>query len=198
MLYGRRWLATWIVAGTALGAGLGGPSAGWAQATQGTEDPREEPTGTVVPHWDRVTLDLAPMMVPIGFYGFRVSLPMTDRGRALVGYMYQNFENDLGQPHAHTLLVGYQYFLWRGLQVEAELWPSYNRWHSAIDGQDYRGFDLWAEARIGYRFDFTTRGLDWLLLPQLLYGRGVWRSYDAPGDFSDPFVFPVFWIGFPL
>ena len=69
---------------------------------------------------------------------------------------------------------------------------------SAIDGKDYRGFTLWAEARIGYRLDFRTKGVAWYLLPQLLFGRGIWDSYDAPGDFDDPFVFPVFWVGFPL
>lgn len=151
-----------------------------------------------LPGWDRVTLDVSPFMMPIGFYGFRLTAPVTGGGRVIGGYMYQNFENDLGQAHAQTLLVGWQQYLWRGLEVEVELWPSYNRWHSSLDGNIYRGFDLWAEGRIGYRFDFRTAGVDWYLLPQVLYGKGVWMQYDPPGDFSEPFIFPAMWLGFPL
>lgn len=162
-------------------------------AAQESAEPAEHLTG-----WDRVTLDVSPFMMPIGFYGFRLTAPVTGSGRAIGGYMFQNFENDLGRAHAQTLLIGWQQYLWRGLEVEFELWPSYNRWRSSVDGKVYRGFDLWAEGRIGYRFDFRTAGVDWYLLPQVLYGKGLWMQYDPPGDFSEPFLFPAAWLGFPL
>ena len=151
-----------------------------------------------IPGWDRPMIDISPVMALIGFYGFRTTLPVSDRGRFIAGYMYQNFKNDLGRSHSHALLIGYQHYIWRGLEVELELWPGYNNWHSSIDDEWYPGPELWAEARVGYRLDLETAGIDWYLLPQLLAGKGLWDGFDAPGDFSEPFFFPAIWAGMPI
>lgn len=149
-------------------------------------------------HRQRTALEFSPVMVPVGFYGFRLVHAVAADGNVMVGYMYQNFTNDWGQSHAHTVLLGYQHFIWRGLHGEVELWPAYNRWRSSVDDQVYPGFEVWGEGRVGYRVDVRTFGRRWYVLPQVLFGTGIWREASPPGPENGTFVFPVLWVGVPF
>jgi hypothetical protein len=161
------------------------------------QDTPEAPDSTAKGAY-RLSLEFSPVMMPVGFYGFRLVRPVTQRGNLIGGYMYQNFTNEWGQSHAHTVLVGYQHFVWKGLHGEVELWPAYNRWRSSVDDVVYPGFEIWGEARTGYRIDLETRGKRWYLLPQVLFGTGIWREASPPGPENGTFVFPVLWVGVPL
>jgi hypothetical protein len=78
-----------------------------------------------------------------------------------VGVAFQNWENvetaPRGQSNAWTLLVSYRQYLWRGLHVEAELWPAHNRFESYVDGLTYSGLEMWAEYKVGYVFHLSRR-----------------------------------------
>jgi hypothetical protein len=102
-----------------------------------------------------------------------------------VGVAFQNWENvetaPRGQSNAWTLLVSYRQYLWRGLHVEAELWPAHNRFESYVDGLTYSGLEMWAEYKVGYVFHLSPR---LHVIPQPGIGHAVWMQTRWP-DFGD-------------
>jgi len=97
------------------------------------------------------------------------------------GIGFQNWRNKdvdpAGQSNAWSIILSYRHYLWRNLSVEVELWPAYNHFESFVDGQTYKGFELWVEYRAGYRFDLSS-SLSLNVMPGL--GHPIWAQQDWP------------------
>ncbi len=109
--------------------------------------------------------------------GYRIS----GRSELGLGIGFQNWRNEdvdpAGQSNAWSIIPSYRYYLWRNLSVEVELWPAYNHFESFVDGRTYKGFELWIEYRLGYRFDLTSH-LSLNVMPGL--GHPIWAQHDWP------------------
>lgn len=164
-----------------------------AQPTlQGSALSRDQPVGTngSSAKWGIGTSATYPIN---SIYMVQLSYSVWSMGEVLTGYAYQHWF-DKGRSHAHTLILGYRQFIWRGLHAEVELWPAYNPFKSAVDGKTYRGVELWASARVGYRFDLKVHGCEFFILPQPSLGLGIARQNPWPnGPSKGPSGFhPIF------
>ncbi len=139
-----------------------------------------------------ITYPLAPI------YEVQLSYAPWDRGELLTGFAYQNWENDQGTSHAYTVLAGYRQYVWKGLHLEAELWPAWNPFRSKLDGKTYSGLELWTSVRVGYRAAMELGGREFFLLAQPSLGFGVLRQNRWPGmgkGFSAPIFEPQVILG---
>ncbi len=127
-------------------------------------------------------------------YMFQFSYSAWSMGDVLVGYAFQHWY-DQGQANAHTLLLGYRQFIWRGLHAEVEFWPAYHPFESSVDGKTYSGLELWISARIGYRFDLNLLGRDLFIMPQPSVGFGAGRQNPWPGIKYSPIFEPQLLVG---
>ena len=98
------------------------------------------------------------------------------------GPAFQNWKNEdqsfLGQAHAYTLVLSSRYYFWNKFHVEVELWPAWNRFESFIDNNTYKGLELWAEYKLGYRVDMGQR---FYMNIQPGIGHPVWMQNKWPG-----------------
>ena len=114
------------------------------------------------------------------------------------GPAYQNFKSGSITSHAMTLILGYRYYVWRDLHLEAELWPAYNPMYSDVTESTYRGVELWGEIKIGYKLSFY-RNL--FIQPSPGIGFGILRTNKPPKfneDISSPIFAPQLLIGLKL
>lgn len=138
-------------------------------------------------HWGVGTSISYPMA---DIYMIQGSYSPGESSDILCGAAFQNWENDQGRANAYTLLLGYRRYLWRGFHTEAELWPAYNPFQSAVDGKTYAGLELWMSLRMGYKFDFKAIGNEFYILAQPSIGFGVIRGNPWPDkDKDDKAVF---------
>jgi hypothetical protein len=84
-----------------------------------------------------------------------------------------------GSAHAYSLLFGYRKYIYKQIHLEAQLFPAYNVFNSTIDGNTYKGFELWSEYRIGWKFQFKAGDYSIYLIPQpgftlALYLENIW------------------------
>jgi long-subunit fatty acid transport protein len=141
-------------------------------------------------------------------YMLKASYRLNERVELGIGPAFQNWKNTdtspLGQSHAWTLLLSYRYYIWRKFNIEIELWPAWNRFESTYDGNTYRGLELWAEYKAGWRFDLGNR-LYLNLQPGI--GHAIWMQnkwpdveYDHYGEFiTGSIIFvPQLMMGFKL
>ena len=148
------------------------------------------------------------MGIGLGFRGefhdkiwaIRATYSFWSHGDFTFGYAYQNEKSgDKARMHGQTLMFGCRQFIWRRLNAEIEFMPAYNPATSLIDGKTYTGFDMWGEARIGYRFDVIERkSFDFFVMPQMCGGMGIFRTNPWPGlseNAHDPFFFPLVMLG---
>ncbi len=147
----------------------------------------------------RLGLEVTPLSPLIRIWVLHLTYALWSQGELTTGYAYMNNNlGDLGRANAHSVLLGYRHFFWRGLHAELELWPAYDRVLSFEDNQTYAAFDIWGELRVGYRFDLLrNETLDLYVLPQLAVGTGLYSSNPPPGIESESpfFAFPMVWIG---
>jgi len=73
--------------------------------------------------------------------------------------------------------------------LEAELYPAYNRMYSNVNGSYHPGWELWAEAKVGYTVDFAADRL--FLHPAPGIGFGVFQT-NPPPNFHDEIESPIF------
>ena len=104
------------------------------------------------------------------------------------GPAYQNFKSGSITSHAMTLILGYRYYVWKNLHLEAELWPAYNPMYSDVTESTYRGVEIWGEIKIGYKFNFY-RNL--FIQPSPGIGFGLLRT-NKPPNFSEDIISPIF------
>lgn len=114
-------------------------------------------------------------------YMLKAGYRMSQASELGFGIGYQNWRNrdvdPAGQSNAWSVIVSYRHYLYRTISFEVELWPAYNHFESFLDGQIYKGFELWVEYRIGYRFDLTST-LSINVMPGL--GHPIWAQHDWP------------------
>ena len=118
----------------------------------------------------------------VRIYMLKFSYKYSDRVELGIGPAFQNWKNEeesfLGQANAYTLLLSYRYYFWRQFSVEVELRPAWNHFVSFIDNNTYKGLELWAEYKIGYRLDLGQR---FYLNIQPGIGHPVWMQNKWPG-----------------
>lgn len=118
----------------------------------------------------------------VRIYMLKFSYKYSDRVELGIGPAFQNWKNEddsfLGQANAYTLLLSYRYYFWRKFNVEIELWPAWNHFKSFIDNNTYKGLELWAEYKLGYRLDLGQRIY---LNIQPGIGHPVWMQNKWPG-----------------
>lgn len=117
-------------------------------------------------------------------YMLKASYRFSDCSDLGVGLAFQNWKNEdkspNGQAHAYTLLLSYRYYFWKNFHAEIELWPAYNHFNSFVDGNTYKGFELWVEYKIGYRMNLTNH-IYLNLQPGLAHGiwmQNKWPEYE--------------------
>jgi hypothetical protein len=75
------------------------------------------------------------------------------------------------------------------LSVEAEIYPAYNRIYSHVTGSYHPGWELWAEAKVGYTWDVAGDRL--FLHPAPGIGFGIFQS-NPPPEFFEEIESPIF------
>jgi hypothetical protein len=121
-------------------------------------------------------------------YQIHIAYRLDDRHEVIFGPAYQNFESGSITSHAFTLLLGYRYYAWKGLNLEVELWPACNSMFSSITDSRYPGVELWTEVKLGYRFDI---GRNLFMQPAPGVGFGIFRT-NRPPDFEESIKSPNF------
>ncbi len=141
-------------------------------------------------------------------YMLKTSYQYSENSVLGIGVAFQNWKNNnktpQGQAHAYTLLLSYRYFFWKNFHIELELWPAYNHFNSFSDGKVYKGFELWAEYKVGYKLTLSKQ-LYINFQPGLAHGfwmQNKWPEFKdyTPGEMiSKTFVFvPQVMIGWNL
>lgn len=119
-------------------------------------------------------------------YMLKASVRVSESSEWGFGPAFQNWTNTdkapMGQANAYTLLLSYRHYFWRNFNVELELWPAYNHFKSHVDNQTYKGFELWVEYKVGYKWNLT--GNLYINL-QPGFAHGVWLQNKWPGMKAD-------------
>jgi hypothetical protein len=119
-------------------------------------------------------------------YGYRVS----PRNELIVGLTYVNIQvtdrddRVIGRFHAPTLPLGFRRYLWRNAHVEYQIWPAYNFYYDKVGERYHNGFDLYNEARAGYRIDFSLGAVPLFANAQYVYGFGLYPG-NKPDNFTE-------------
>ena len=118
-------------------------------------------------------------------YMLKTSYQFSENSVLGLGTAFQNWKNKdktpQGQAHAYTLLLSYRYFFWKNFHLELELWPAYNHFNSFVDGKTYKGLELWAEYKVGYKLNLTNH---WYINLQPGLAHGFWMQNKWP-EFKD-------------
>jgi hypothetical protein len=128
-------------------------------------------------------IEVSPTFLLAPIYMAQATWSAWEHGDVVFGYAFQHMTSNTqgaGQTHGHSILVGYRQFIWKGLNVELQAWPTYDRFQSYVDGRTYPGVELWCEAYMGYRIDFQVKGTTWYVLPEPGIGWGMYRSNKWP------------------
>jgi len=134
-------------------------------------------------------LETFPIMAIFRVYSAQYSHPVTERTDLIIGAAYVNVDVQdrtgatIGRLHAPTVPIGARRYLWRNAHVEYQLWPAYNSYLDYVEERYHHGFDLYSEARAGYRFDFSIRASPLFTRVQYVVGFGIY-----PGDKPENFL----------
>lgn len=106
----------------------------------------------------RSSLETSPM-TPLGdVYSLQYNYKVSPSSELMLGLAYVNIEyDDVGNNSAPSLIMGYRKFLWRTLHIQYELWPGIDKFYESNEDQNYTGFQVWNEFRIGYQIDFKIK-----------------------------------------
>ncbi len=119
------------------------------------------------------------------YFNYRID----DRNEVSIGPAYQNYRHESFTANAYTLILGYRRYVTDHLSLEAELYPAYNRLYSQFTESYHPGWELWAEAKVGYTLDFANDRL--FLHPAPGLGFGILQS-NPPPHFFDEIESPIF------
>lgn len=79
--------------------------------------------------------------------------------------------------------TGYRRYLWRNLNAEFQLMPSYVNCNDTIEQKITKGFGLTTELRLGYRFEFDIKEIPFLI--HLQWFAGYMLINPKPQSFID-------------
>lgn len=146
-------------------------------------------------------IELSPMSFLFRIYAFQYTYDLTERDQLISGFAYQNIQHPtIGTTNSPTLILGYRRYLWDKFHAEYQLWPAYDAYYSSADAKYYNGFELWNEARVGYRFDFEFANVPLFVKLQWLFGFGLWPG-NKPVAFLEAekkerfFTYPLLMMG---
>jgi len=125
----------------------------------------------------------------VRIYQVYLNYRIDDRNEVSIGPAFQNYRHDSFTANAYTLILGYRRYLTDHLSVEAELYPAYNRMYSNLTESYHPGWELWAEAKVGYTWNFADDRF--FLHPAPGIGFGIFQSNPPPG-FHDEIESPIF------
>ncbi len=148
------------------------------------------------PRWSVSTSLTFPL---VRIYQVYLNYRIDDRNEVSIGPAFQNYRHESFTANAYTLIVGYRRYLTDRVSVEAELYPAYNRLYSNVTESYHPGWELWAEAKVGYTVDFTDDRL--FLHPAPGIGFGIFQSNPPPGFFEEiesPIFVPQLLLGVRL
>jgi hypothetical protein len=126
------------------------------------------------------------------YFNYRID----DRNEVSIGPAFQNYRHESFTANAYTLILGYRRYVTDHLSLEAELYPAYNRLYSHVTESYHPGWELWAEAKVGYTLDFADDRL--FLHPAPGLGFGIFQSNPPPHFFDEiesPIFVPQFLVG---
>lgn len=145
---------------------------------ESTPIPDAEATESSSGQWSLETSLSFPMA---RIYMLKASYKYSEKVELGIGPAFQKWENlshsPLGQTNAYTLLMSYRYFFLGNFHAEVELWPAWNKFESFYDGNTYRGLELWAEYKLGYRLNLSPR---FYLNLQPGIGHAIWMQKKWP------------------
>jgi hypothetical protein len=142
-------------------------------------------------------LSASPLSPLLNIYVLQYSYRFAPRTEVMAGASYMNIQFDFGETRAPGIIVGLRHYLWRGLHFEYQLWPAYDWFYEKYEDETYEGFELWNEARLGYRFDIPlSDALALTVTPQWAVGFGLYMG-EKPERFKDKVRLNPFF-GFPL
>jgi hypothetical protein len=122
-------------------------------------------------------------------YMLQVNYRPSHNHEFFIGPCFQNFGHESFKVNAYTLLLGYRYYIWKGLHVESEVYPAYNNIYSKITQTRFPGFEMWAEIKIGYQINlFKNR---FFIQPAPGIGFGIFQT-NKPPNFDQEINYPVF------
>lgn len=77
-------------------------------------------------------------------------------GTLLAGAAYIGLKEDSGngRHEGYSFVLGASQRIWKGLQLRNLTFFSHDRFKSSVDGEVYKGQQVWTEFRAGYEFDF--------------------------------------------
>jgi hypothetical protein len=125
----------------------------------------------------------------VNIYVLHFNYQPTARHEFTVGPCFQNFRHESFTTNAITLLLGYRHFVWKGLNMDVELYPAYNSIYSHIDKSYYPGWELWSEIKMGYRFPLASD--KFYIQPSPGIGFGIFRT-NRPPRFGEEIETPIF------
>lgn len=124
----------------------------------------------------RHSIDISPLSPFIRIYAVQYSYEFSPANELILGPAYMNIRYAFGETNAPALILGYRRYLWRNLHVEYQVWPIVDWFWEANEKKTYFSYDLWNEARVGYRFDFELAGLDAFVNLQWALGFGLYAG----------------------
>lgn len=143
-------------------------------------------------------IDVSPISPFVRIWAVHYERKLTAKDELITGVAYTNIKYDSGRSHAPTAIIGYRRYLWRGLHVEGELWPSYN-WFYGYDAMTYfNGFELWNENRIGWTFDFSISSVPLYVDVDWAMGWGLYGDDSKPQEWRDEAAAEEFLFGLPF
>jgi hypothetical protein len=119
------------------------------------------------------------------YFNYRID----DRNEVSFGPAFQNFRHESFTSNAYTLILGYRRYVTDHVSVEAEIYPAYNRAYSNITNTYHPGWELWAEAKVGYTWNLADDRI--FLHPAPGIGFGIYQS-NPPPSFHDEIESPIF------
>ncbi len=122
-------------------------------------------------------------------YLLQINYRLNEKHEVFFGPCFQNFKHESFTVNAYTLLLGYRYFIWKGLHVESEVYPAYNNIYSNVTQRHYPGIEMWGELKAGYQFNFYGNRL--YIQPAPGIGFGLFQN-NKPPNFDEEIIYPIF------
>lgn len=125
----------------------------------------------------------------VNIYLVQINYKLNEKHEVFFGPCFQNFKHESFKVNAYTLLLGYRYFIWKGLHLEAEVYPAYNNIFSNVTQRHYPGIEMWSEIKIGYQFNLFGDKL--FIQPAPGIGFGIFQN-NKPPNFDKEIKYPIF------
>jgi hypothetical protein len=119
----------------------------------------------------------------VKIYQLYVNYRIDDHHEVFFGPAFQNFRHESFTSNAYTLMLGYRLYLSNSVAIEAEVYPAYNRLYSHVTESYYPGWEMWAEVKVGYKYEFSRDRL--YVYPAPGIGFGVFQSNPPPNYFEE-------------